>query len=217
MEIEYSLTFQDMEALARYHHHKQRARHQLFPAAKRALWIPVFGVLVAAIIQVYFFFGPKLPTIDTKWWDAFWSGLFVGFLLSCLPLLLITVSRWQAIIKYAVRKAYNNEKSRWMFAPQRMRIEAGGFSIVSENHYLSYSWAVVCEIDSTADHAFFYTTPNQAHVFPGRAFRDRHLFEEFIARARQYQQSWNQERAKPTGIIAGLPLQSDAFTRLDAP
>ncbi len=216
MEVEYSLTFQDMEALARYQHRRLKTQHVL-PTAKRALWIPVFALLLTALTNVLVFFGPKLPPIDTQWWDAFWYGLFAGLLLGCLPLLVVRASRWKAAVRYAVRRAYNNEESRWMFAPQRMQIDVGGFSIFSENHQLSYSWAVVCEIGVTPGHAFFYTAPIHAHVLPRRAFRDQQHFQEFIDLAQQYQQGAARRAPKETGIIAGLPPQSSSFTRPNVP
>lgn len=211
MEVEYNLTFRDMEALSRYHHKHHTMRQLSAVRKKRMLWSVVLALPLAILTQVYFAVGGELPEIDIRWCIVFGCGFFLG-------ILLFTVLIAKAFfIRSAVKQAYNNEESRWLFAPQRMRINAGGFSIISEYHHLSYSWAVVCEIGVTVDHAFFYTAQVQVHVLPGRAFRDRQHFKEFIDLARQYQQGHGPRELKSTGIITSLPPESTAITPLDAP
>ena len=112
---------------------------------------------------------------------------------------------------------YTDEHSRWIFALRRLTISPEGITIIAAHEQVIISWATVWKITATEDHAFLYTTADAAQIVPRRAFRDQQHFEEFLALARQYQQGPGLQVQKPTGIITGLPPQSDAFTRPDEP
>jgi hypothetical protein len=92
-----------------------------------------------------------------------------------------------------------------------------GITETGSQSVTTHRWPKIWHIGETRDHVFFFLSLDTAFVVPRRAFRDQQHFEEFVALARQYQQGRGQQAPKPTGIIASLPPQSDAFTRPDVP
>ena len=204
MEVEYSLTIQDLQALTRYH---RRSGYRLRPhfSATKIIAFVIFSVLLAVFVQL----GPLfLPPVDLSRMGPFWLGLFVGFMV------MILLQFWQGrIVIQTVRRLYDNEEARWILAPKRMRINANGVSITSEFHHLTNSWAVICGLGVTEDHAFFFTTRIQAHVVPRRAFRDPKEFKAFVDQARDYLDGWDQQGPRSDKILDALPAQPTGITR----
>src|SRR5438270_2287145 len=117
MEIEYSLTVEDLEALTRY-----RWKHGRSPTSpyrvmtKNVTSIALIILLCLAMaVQSAIFPIKDLSTI------YFGYGFFLGLLLMLIPQLWV-VKRSLRVI----RQLYENEESRWVLARRRMTISPQG-------------------------------------------------------------------------------------------
>lgn len=205
MEVEYSLTLEDLQAFSRYHQRHgpgldARAR------AKRLIILLVIFFVPAGLMPLI---ASLLPKLDLSGLDLLWYGLFVGWFLCYI--LQFVLSR--AGIFFSVKRYYDNEESRWIFSPRRMNITPEVLSITSEYEKTTCSWAVVWSIDAVRDHVFFYTTRMGAQIVPRRAFRDKRHFQAFVDLAFRYQQNWKPQTESSDEILDALPAQATGITR----
>lgn len=203
MEIEYGLTLEDVEAFVRFHlKHGPKLKRQPAATALSVVVGIVSGLMVALSVLL-----DELLTYGT-WLSGCCFGVLIGLFLA---LLLLAWFQRKLLVSSTIRN-YDNPQSRWFLAWRRLWISTDGFEITSEHQYLRNTWSTVWLIDSTEDHAFFYTTMHQAHTIPRRAFENERDFEAFIDLACQYHKG---ETPSPTTevILDALPAESTGITR----
>ena len=205
MEIEYSLNPDDFQAFERYH---RRLRSTQIPLSASA----VFGALAMSIlVGVGLMFAAFF--LNEEGFVTFCKGAFIGWLAG-----VFLQSWWQLCLQRSLHKAQcEDPRSDWAIHDIRVILSADGVRIISRASTSIYEWSRVWHIGTTDKHVFLCFTRNTATVVPRRVFRDEQHFEEFIARARQYQENWKQQQPKSTSIITALPPQADAITRSDVP
>lgn len=200
MEIEYSLRPEDFRAFTRYYR-KLRSGQITFSS------LAVLGVVVImlvwglALMLAVFFFGDK--------------GVIAGVLIGWLGVTLL--QSWsQVCMKRSIYRATcEDPRNEWAVRGVRVVLSPDQLCTVSRGSITRYDWSIVWHIGVTDKYIFLYITRIRAIIIPRRAFRDAAQFEEFLALAQQYQQGGQggrQPAPKPTGIIAGLPPQSDSFS-----
>ncbi|HEY7327409.1 MAG TPA: YcxB family protein [Gemmataceae bacterium] len=208
MEIEYELTAADMAAFLRFQtKHRPKGKQLPLVYVLRIVLAPV--PLIIAGLYGWFYWQPR-----GAWLSGCCAGVIIGFLS------IIVFQGWlqaKTLIPNAIRFYWDRDESRWYFARRCLRIGASGIEMKNEVQHLRYSWSIVWMIGSTDKHIFLCIARSTAIIIPRRVFSDAACSEEFLALARQYQQGREQQSAKPTGIIAGLPPQSGAFTHPDIP
>lgn len=203
MDVEYSLILKDV--LAFLYNQAQRSAK----SSKRwglQHWILTAFVLIWAVSN--FVKDPQLLTLLNSA-TLVLVGAWAGVMLAAL--------KYLRVVRKSEEDYFKDPRNRFLFGSRRLSITAEGITISSEGFRDYLPWNGVVDVVVTVNHVFVYHGSINAQVVPKRAFRDQQHFEEFIALARQYQQGKGQQVPKPTGIIAGLPPQSDAFTRPDAP
>ena len=203
MEVEYNLTLQDVAAFARFH---QKHGPKLKPPLLVRVVSIGFGLVIVPLAAFAGWFHLQ-PGGD--WLSGCCAGVIVGFLMTVL------VFGWlqkKTVISNAIR-LYDREENRWLLAQRRLRITADGIEITNESQQLWFTWPVVWLIDSTDEYAFFYTTRNNAHIIPRRAFRDQQHFEEFIDLACRYQKGLLPRESPSTDILDALPAHPTGITR----
>jgi hypothetical protein len=208
MEVEYTLTPEDLQAFNRYH-----GKPRGLPT--KPFLIAHFGLIGCGLITfagVPLFFG-LLSVFKGESSLALFVGLVFGWMGGSLSQLW-----WQGwMIRARWRANCEDHRSAWSVRDLRVVLSPNELRIISRASTGGYRWSVVWRIAVTRKHAFLYLTDDKAIVIPRRVFPDPTHFEEFVALARQYRQDSNEEEPKSTGIIAGLPPQSNAITRPGAP
>jgi hypothetical protein len=210
MEVVFSLTEKDLVAFAQYHKTQKddRPNWRNRLSSRSLPWLCVLALLIVWILlQRPGWHQALIPSIK-----SFAFGFVLGFLTLAIVYALLG--------KFANRsfsKLSQDERASWAFEPRRIAISPDGIKTSSDYVETVQRWPIVWKIGTTNEHVFFYFTPNEGLIVPRRAFRDQQHFQEFIALARQYQQGPYQPHPKPTGIVTGLPPESTAITRPDAP
>jgi hypothetical protein len=209
MEVEYHLTFDDMLAFER---HGQKQVRKIVPAKMRGPWTLVRYVLVGVmavfvVASNHGLFGPP---------DAIFPFL-LGLAVGVVWLLFMGLGLSRGRLR-SLRELFEEGHARWFLAPRRLTISPEGFRVVNYYFDSMNRWEQVWQISVTEDHAFFFTTPLQAHIVPRRAFRDPQHFGDFIVLARQYQQGrapaeWPQS----PGITTAAPASATDAFRPDTP
>lgn len=204
MEVEFSLTLDDVVALVRAH--QRRNRPAKVSVSSMWVWLVILAFLVGQFLVNRFAGGDQRgPSLA----GALTLGLGVflgGGLMLCL-----FISLGKVFIQ--TQKGFAQDpRNQWFFTPQRVTISPDGFTTASWFSATMLRWATIWDIAVTSDHAFFWTTTNQAHIVPRRAFSDQHHFQAFVALTRQYRNA-----PKQTGIMTGSPPRStDIFRREDS-
>jgi hypothetical protein len=207
MEVEYSLTAEDLRAFARYHGQLRSVRPIHSLAA--VLGLVVVIMVVCAVVSIGFNY---LGALRGELFDPFMMGLAFGAIGQALAL-----RWWQGYVKRATWKTNCEDKrNEWAIRQVRVTISPGELRSVTRGSTNTYQWSLVWRIGVTSSHIFVYLTTSNAILIPRRAFGDHAHSEAFIALARQYQQDWREEEQKSTDILAGLPPASSAITRPDA-
>ena len=185
MEVEYSLTPEDLLAVGRF-----RRRQKSQPAAR---WpAPV----IAGLLVLLFFVARAWPAVRAP---GFLPGLGVGVFLPLVLFLLIVV------LALGTRKALlKDPRNQWLFATRRITLSPEELSIASWFARFSYRWEAVSDIRVTPGHVFLFITSTDAAVVPRRAFRDQQHFKEFVALARRYREG----AAAPAGVMDALPAEA---------
>lgn len=206
MEIEYTLTPKDFQALARY-----RRKLKSVPTHPPLKTVTIIRVSISVIVIIG---GAMLPMFLFKT-DilSYWMGLYIGWFAGMLLLL------WYAayINRSNLKADCEDPRSEWAVRDVRVVLSSNQVRSVKRGATFVYEWSRIWHIGETDNHLFLFITRNTAIIIPHRAFRDNRHCEEFIALARHYKQDRGQQAPKPTGIITVLPPQSDAFTRADEP
>lgn len=201
MEIEYSLTAEDLTAFIRHHSKKgPRPTGNIRVKLSSIVW----GVVLLLVIAV------NVNDAIRRLTTSFVLGVVVGVLAMIVMLIWMRKTTLNA-----VKNLYEDEHARWVFSRRRLSLSPAGVSSSNDYHETIHRWPIVWRIDTEGAYAFFYTSLNEGIVIPRRAFRDEQHFEEFLALARRYQQGLDEPAMKSTAILAGLPPQSTAITRPD--
>ena len=203
MEIEYGLTLDDIEAFARFHL-KHGPKVKPNPVV-RTTTLTFFAFVIFTMVILASFLRHGL---ENNLLAGLCYGIPVGLYVGHLFLVLLGKKTFAS----TTVQLYDNPQSRWFLAWRRLRIDAEGFEITNEYEQLRSSWSIVCLIDSTDDHAFFYTTMLQAHLIPSRAFPNKENFEAFIDLACQYHKGKAPLSGSP-GILDAFRVQSTGITR----
>jgi hypothetical protein len=201
MEIEYDLRLEDIEAFARF-----QLKHG--PKLKPRLFVQLIGLALAvAIVGLGLLAGLLSEQPNTLWMSGFCGGAIAGILTTFILLAFLQ----KKLVVQQTSRLYNTEESRWHLAWRRLKITVDGFETTNDVEQLRYNWCVLSVIDSTDNHAFFYTALHQAHIIPRRAFRDRQHFEEFIDLACRYHKGLAPREL--TEILDALPAEQTGITR----
>lgn len=185
MEVEYSLTPEDLLALMR-----SRQRMNTRPASGW-LWALLFGLLV-----VLYFLADAAPAFMPRGFLPGWGvGLFCGLALFLL---------FAVLARRSQNNVLKDARNQWLFATRRITLSPEEFSIASWFARFSYRWEAVSDIRVTPGHVFLFITSTDAAVVPRRAFRDQDHFKEFVALARRY---W-EGAAAPAGVMDALPAEA---------
>jgi hypothetical protein len=199
MEIEYTLLPEDLHAFARYHR-KLPNVHTSFSQLTLLGVVVIMTTWGMSLLLTAFFFksdGVLVIGVLIGWLGA---GSLQGWLQACTS-------------RSIRRTECEDPRSEWAFQDLRVVLSPDGLHMLSRASASMYDWSRVWHLGVTEKHVFLCITRNKAIVIPRRVFRDQQHFEEFIALAGQYQQGCSHHLPKPTGIIAGLPPQSDAIAR----
>jgi hypothetical protein len=199
MEVEFSLTVEDLQAFQRYYTESVHRSGKAGRSQAQMIWA-VFILLIVGLILIS---GRK----DMRMFDVI-TFILLGAVLGVTMALYIG-QRAGKLMVASQQQAVRDERNRRAFGSRRYRIAPDGITTEGEFYRIFDRWPGILEIAATVDHAFFYITDNSAYIVPRRAFRDALHFEEFVNLARRY----HEEAGKPTGIITGLPGGSTAFTR----
>ncbi len=204
MEIEYTLTMKELGAsLQPLKEKRGKSKRRRIPA--NAIYILFLVLLVG-----WFIAGGRRSLAEHA--VSFWMGLLAGG--GSVALLLCWSKR---MLLLSNERIETDERNRWLFELQRMRLAPEELTVTSTVQRISLAWAGVCQIDDTELGVIFWTTTRSAHIVPRRVFRDEAHFDEFVSRAREYQEGAGQPTPRPTGIITSLPPEATAITRPNAP
>lgn len=207
MDIEFQLAPEDLRAFFRYH-------RQLMDETDRLLPRWVWGLLLGAVVS-YFLAEPHFG-IDNSQKNAFYLGLVIAWIVMILLLIWSHLWSHHTAVRRQLR-GFTDKRNRYLYETKHLTISPEGITETGSQSFGTTRWPRIWHIGQTRDHVFFFVTLDSAVAVPRRAFPDEQQFEAFIALARQYQQGKSQQEAKSSGIITGLPPQSDAFTRPNAP
>jgi hypothetical protein len=178
VDVEFTLTEDDVIALNRYHiGRKFRALRWLVWPALVLFFLPpaLLLLLVAAGWR------PDLRVEDQVVAVAFYSVV--------LALLLLRHRLLAWSIRRFLRKGQN---ARRLLVRQQLTIGPEGLSTRSEHHAGVIAWPAVAEVVATRDHAFFYTSTASAFVLPRHAFAGEEAFKDFVETARRYKEEAGQ-------------------------
>lgn len=207
MEVEYSLTLQDMAAFVRFHL-KRGPKLKPHPLVRMVGMGIAFVIVVLAGLAGWLYEQPH-----GRWISGCCAGVIIGFLMTTA---VFGWLQWKIVIRNTIR-LYDREECRWYFARKHLKITAYGFEITNESQQARFSWSTVWLIDSTEEHVFLYSTLHQAHIIPRRAFRDDQHFEEFIDLACRYHKGLLPREATPIDILDALPAQPTGITQSHHP
>jgi hypothetical protein len=192
MEIEYSLTLEDVRAFT-FNQAKRSADSLPKNATVGSL---IIGALVPTWIVSLFVEDPQ-----TRWVLHIVSllllGAWVGVILAALNML--------RVIAGGADKQFKDPQNRFLFESRRLSIASEGMTIISEWYRDYLSWQIV-DVVVTAGHVFFYNGSTNAQVVPKRAFRDEQHFKEFVQLALHY----HEVAAEAAGIVTALPEEAPA-------
>ncbi len=198
MELEYTLRSEDFRAFTRYY--RKRLSGQTTFSSSAVLGVVVIMLAWGlALILATFFFEDK--------------GVIVGMLIGLHGAGMLQSWLQACRNKSIYREQCEDPRNEWAVRDVRVVISADQLRTVARGAATMYEWSRTWHIGVSDKHVFLCITRITAIIIPRRAFRDNQHFEEFVALARQYQQGRDEQTPKPTGIIAGLPPQSDAFNQ----
>jgi YcxB-like protein len=208
MEVEYTLKLEELW-LIEHIPPGEKPRAKKTKRGSRGEWV-IF--VAGGIILFWLLSSPYKTVVATFLGLGIW--FLIGLFLGAIGMFFIFV-RMKKVLLRGTAEFSDDDRNRWLFEPQRLRLHPQALTINSASQQLTNCWSMVWKIDVTEDQVCFYTTTKNGHIVPRRAFRDQQHFEEFVVLARQYQQGFNQQGPQSTGIVAGLPPQSTATTRPD--
>jgi hypothetical protein len=178
MEVEFTLTAEDLASFALYHSTQGPKGWKRFLTA---FWGVVAFFTLSAIAQVV-----KLFLGMDAWGDL----VFVLAIVGALLILRWAWWKWQPIaLRRATRKQLSalDPKSR-SYYEQRLKLTPEGVVQITPLASSLTDWVAVEKIVLTEQHALIYLNADQAYVVPERAFRNEGEFHAFVDQARAFHQ-----------------------------
>jgi hypothetical protein len=169
MEVEFSLTVDDLQAFLRYHCGKG--------AQQRHLLGYVLGGFLGVLVLLAVVGGAPWPPWLTR--EVCW-GLFAG----ALAMLALLAFAGQRNTAQAIQRYF--EGNPRLFARHRLALLPEGVRFVSPFAEALVRWPGVLRVAVTDEHLFLYTGTDDAHVVPRRVFADPRDFDAYVAQAESY-------------------------------
>jgi hypothetical protein len=179
MEVEFTLTADDLTAFALFH------EAQKAPKGWKRFLTTFWGLVVFFSLSVAAQVWKLLIGIDA-WADL----MLVGSIVAGLLILRWLWWMWQPLaIRRANRKALAtlDVKAR-SYLNQRIKLNPEGVLQITPLATSLIDWAAVERICQTDVYAFIYISPLEAYVIPERAFRNEGEFHAFADQARAFHQ-----------------------------
>jgi hypothetical protein len=199
----------DLTAFQRFHAESQRRQRSIFHILRgQVLWYLFFFGMVLFVLM------PESTTGNAK--QIVFSGIRWGFCLICgvaLGLFLSFLFYYRAgrVSFLSVKKDLDDPRTSWRYGPLYCSISPEGFTNRAEFSTTHERWPAILKIGANDTHAFFYSTETNAHIIPGRAFRDADAFAAFVERARQYHHAYSHSLT-PSPTTQAPVAPSDAIT-----
>ncbi|HLN29980.1 MAG TPA: YcxB family protein [Gemmataceae bacterium] len=178
MEVEFSLTKQDLAAFFRHH---LRCSN---PGRYLGGCLSPLGILFLVGFSVLFLnLDLKHPFVTKQ--------IIFGFMMVLpLPLAYLFRHRLSSLRGRFVLRLGGNRK---LLEPQRMRIDAEMVTLSTAWSSASVKWSAIERIDVTENHAFIYVSTQQAYILPKHAFGDDVEFTRFVETAQGYFRAANSQ------------------------
>jgi hypothetical protein len=196
LEIEYSLTFEDVSAFSDYISERWFAQRKVLCWFFGLGFVPLFSLVIGSL---------WLSAID-RWRQG--TGHFAELVLptlacvAALTLIVFSLARRSCsrlLHDYLLRRSLRQPEAARLLQPRRLRISPEGLSGATADGAVTYRWEAVQSIEMTADHAIFMVGERSGFIVPQRVFRDEDQLQAFVDRARQYRAD-SSEGARPSGV-----------------
>jgi hypothetical protein len=191
MEIQYTLTTEDMIAYGRYHmDHPFTAQGK--PSSRGGLlWLFLSLLLLVGVLLIITDFRP-----------AEWLVLQIlfGILGFLIGLILVFYSLRYRISASTIRRMLRQGQNHKLLRSQRLIITPEALTHITEYSQGTIQWRGVEKVALGEEHAFFYLNTTAAYVLPGRAFANDWEFRQFVETAQGYH-----ERQTPLDVIPVEP------------
>jgi hypothetical protein len=178
IEVEYDLTMEDYVAFNVHHLLHSPAQQQV--QFRVRLWITVLLVLVNFVLLLYRASQGPLSGLDFFVHGVVGVATLIAF---GVPLLFRKRQgqRYQRAYERAVRNAMKAGDYSAMVGMRRCRVTKEYLETIAPLWESKWRLSTVQRIEMTPQAAFVYVTPNQAIIFPARAFVSPDHFATFIA------------------------------------
>lgn len=165
MEIQYELTREDLYAF------QWRAAYTS-PRARRLRWKPYLYWFIALLLF------SLMPSIGA---DGFSLSVDFSILLVGFPI--VALATWYLTrrgVRGVILQMLKDEKTeKGQLGEHRVVLEDSRVVESTAVNETSTAWAGIDRIEQDSDYIFIYTSPNQAHIIPKRAFNDVTAAEAF--------------------------------------
>jgi hypothetical protein len=167
MEVEYTLTPEDIVAFNRYH-------FMTSPHWRRSYWMGFFWGTLAAILLFIVLSG----------WKSWWNALFpLVFWLAYLILYPLSVRRNINSFGQRMKKEGDNQA---IWGKHRLTISEQELFEATEVGETRLRWAGVERVVENAGYIFIYVSTTSAHVIPKKFFSDHTQSQAFYQTAKKY-------------------------------
>jgi YcxB-like protein len=167
MEIEYTLTPEDVKAFSRYHHRTSSLTRRSIQM--RIMW----GMLASAMLVCTFY-------RMMGGWTLIIVALFWLLYLLTYPSLI------QMNINAYVKRIQKEGKNKAVWNKHRLTINAEELIEKSEVEETHLRWTGIERLAENSDYIFIYVTTVSAHVIPKRYFSDNAQAQLFYQTAKNY-------------------------------
>lgn len=167
MEIEFTLTPQDIVAFNRYHYMNS-------PALRRSYWRGFLWGAVAAIMLFIMFSGWK------SWWNALFPVLFLLIYMILFPL---SVRR---NINALGRRMQTEGKNRGVWGKHYIRIDEQELFEKTDVGESRWRWIGIERVVENNEYIFIYVSTTSAHAIPKRCFSSSEQAEAFYQTAKKF-------------------------------
>jgi hypothetical protein len=172
LQVEYTLTVEDVASFLRYH-----AKHPPRTGGRARLPEWPFLLLLGAALALLLWRqlqrpGPPLLSVVDWALLVFVPGYFLLYFFG------------KPLRRYLRLRALRRNPRY----PQRRTLAISAEALTAGNPWSATTvyWYAIPRIAADAGHAFFYISPTNAIILPGRAFADAEQFAEFMDTARRY-------------------------------
>ncbi len=220
MEVEYVQTVDDYVVFNRHHQTSQ-------PWWRRQWRMVYIGLAMLAL--TVFLFVQILPSFDAnpppdRVAFADQPGFVLGFLGFALlfPLSMfacaLALSRWVRpfFLRMQVRRLVTHPQNRMrLLGWRRCSLGPDALAVHGKEVSLTLAWPAIQKIAEGEEHAFFYTTTQEAMILPRRPFPNDRAFRDFVAAARRYHVGGTSGGKPDGGVWRKPPGQPDTNVKRD--